>query len=151
MLETFRPAPLWRHVLAMLYDSLLVVALVAVVNTVALGVVVAVSSGRQEVLNPHLVQALTALTITGFFCLFWCKNGQTLGMQAWRIKLVSLDGQTPTLGRALLRCVGAALSMVCLGLGYLWRLVDRDQRTWHDRLSRTQLILLPHEQRGAQP
>ena len=127
----------------MVYDTFLVIALVAVVNATALAVVVRITSGQQEVLGAHLVQLLTALSIIGFFTLFWIKNGQTLGMQAWRVKLVDFHGNTPSVGKSIVRCCAAFLSAACLGLGYLWCLVDRNNRYWHDYLSRTELILLP--------
>lgn len=142
---------LLRRLAAMLYDSLLVVALVAVVNAVALLVVVRVTQGEQEVLPAYLVQLLTLLSVAGFFCLFWLKNGQTLGMQAWRIKLVDFQGGPPSFGKVLRRCGGAFLSLSCLGLGYLWCLVDRNNRYWHDYLSHTELILLPKTSRSKKP
>lgn len=150
MTDTPIPASpsLLRRVAAMLYDSFLVVALVAAVNAIALGVQVKLSGGQQQVLNPHLVQVLTTLSIVGFFCIFWLKNGQTLGMQAWRIKLVDFQGETPSLAKAVVRCIGAVLSIACLGLGYLWCLVDRNKRYWHDYLSRTELILLPKREKN---
>jgi len=137
---------LLRRLVAMLYDSLLVVALVFVVNALALGVASRVTG--QQVLDPILVQALTLCSIAGFFTLFWISNGQTLGMQAWRIKLVGFDGNPPTIARALVRCLGAFLSAACLGLGFLWCLVDRNNRYWHDYLSRTELILLPKREKA---
>jgi uncharacterized RDD family membrane protein YckC len=153
MTDTQIPASpsLLRRLAAMLYDSFLVVALVAVVNAIALGIAVKLSAGQKEVLDPQLVQLLTTLSVAGFFCVFWCKNGQTLGMQAWRIKLVDFDGQTPNFAKAVVRCIGASLSLLCLGLGYLWCLVDRNKRYWHDYLSRTELVLLPKRQKNPTP
>ena len=142
------PSPsLLRHLVSMVYDGLLVIALIFVVNGIALGATVQLSGGEQEVLNPHLGQALFVLCLVGFYSAFWLKSGQTLGMQAWRIKLVAIDGGKPTPGQALLRCAGAALSAACLGLGYLWKLVDRNNRYWHDYLSGTELVLLPKSSR----
>jgi uncharacterized RDD family membrane protein YckC len=141
--ETTSSPSLARRLAAMVYDTFLVIALVAVVNAIALAVVVRVTSGEQEVVNAHLVQLLTAFSIIGFFSLFWLKSGQTLGMQAWRIQLVDFEGNPPSAGKAVLRCCGALVSAACLGLGYLWCLVDRNNRYWHDYLSRTELILLP--------
>ncbi len=138
------PSPsLLRHLTAMLYDSLLVIAVVLVVFALALGAVVQLSGGEQEVVGPRLGLALIVLSVYGFFCAFWLKDGQTLGMQAWRIKLVRDDGGKVGPGAALRRCVGATLSAACLGLGYLWKLVDRNGRYWHDHLSGTRLVLLP--------
>jgi len=143
--ETNLSPSLPRRLTAMLYDALLVVALIAVVNAIALGIVVRVTAGEQQVLHPQLVQLLSAVSVIGFFSVFWLHGGQTLGMQAWRIKLVDFQGRPPTAGKALLRCLGAFLSATCLGLGYLWCLVDHNNRYWHDYLSRTQLILLPKQ------
>jgi uncharacterized RDD family membrane protein YckC len=153
MTDSLKSAPpsLLRRFAAMLYDSFLIVALVAVVNATALAILVKTSSGAQQVLNPHLVQVLTISSIAGFFCLFWLKSGQTLGMQAWRIKLVGFDGEPPSLAKALLRCMGAVLSFLCLGLGYWWCLIDRNKRYWHDYLSRTELVLLPKSQKPTTP
>lgn len=137
-----KPSPsLLRRLVAMVYDALLVVALVFVVNGIALAV--ASQALQKEVLDPVTVQALTALSVASFFSLFWITNGQTLGMQAWRIKLVDFEGNKPGIIQSLLRCLGACLSAGCLGLGYLWCIVDRHKRYWHDYISRTELILLP--------
>jgi uncharacterized RDD family membrane protein YckC len=39
--------------------------------------------------------------------------------------------------------------LLCLGLGFLWVLYDRDKLAWHDRLSGTRLVRLPKEQKIA--
>jgi uncharacterized RDD family membrane protein YckC len=98
-------------------------------------------------LHPQLVQAIAWCSGALFFVGFWVKGGQTLGMQAWRIKLVTQDGGDVSPARALLRALLATLSAACLGLGYAWSLVDRDKRYWHDMLSGTRLILLPKASR----
>ena len=58
---------LLRRLTAILYDALLVLALVAVVNGLALGAVVTATDGEQQVLNAHLAQLLTTLSIVLFF------------------------------------------------------------------------------------
>lgn len=147
-IHSTRPS-LVRRLTAMLYDLLLVVAVVAAVFALALLFQVAVAGSASHTLHPQLAQGLVVGSVYGFFVVFWLRSGQTLGMQAWRIKLVRFDGGRPRLGQALLRCVGATLSAGCLGLGYLWCLVDRHGRCWHDYLSRTELVLLPRTSREA--
>ena len=141
-----RPA-LPRRLVAMLYDILLVLPLVMVSVAVVMGLRSLLGFGPSAEgivrLNAHLVQLIALLTVMAFFSWFWLKNGQTLGMQAWRIKLVGFNGQAPSAGQVILRCLGAALSAACLGLGFLWCLVDRNRRYWHDYLSSTELVLLP--------
>ncbi len=147
----FDSPSLLRRLTAMLYDTLLVLALIAIVNGLALGVLVKATGGEQQILSAEMTQIVTTLSVVFFFSIFWVKNGQTLGMQTWRIKLVDFEGRPPTFGKSLLRCLGASLSAACLGLGYLWCLVDRKHRYWHDYISGTQLVLLPKREKLAEP
>ena len=143
------PAPaLPRRLLAMLYDTLLVLPLVMLGVALALALyaaLVKMTGGvvDPDALSPLLRQLIILATLIGFFSIFWLKSGQTLGMQAWRIKLVTSKGDPLTLRHTVLRCLGAMVSAGCLGLGYLWCLVDRRRRYWHDYLSGTELVLLP--------
>jgi uncharacterized RDD family membrane protein YckC len=75
-----------------------------------------------------------------FFTGFWWRGGQTLGMRAWRLKVVRMDGSPLRWSDALKRHLAALLSCLTLGLGFLWVLVDSDGLAWHDRLSATRLI-----------
>ena len=99
-------------------------------------------------LDANFVRLVALFTAMLFFGWFWLKNGQTLGMQAWRLKLVGFDGGQPTAGHIVIRCLGATLSAACFGLGYLWCLVDSRGRYWHDYLSRTELVLLPKQKKS---
>lgn len=133
----------------MLYDTLLLIPLLMLSVALALGLQHWSGRADGEELAGWIVQSLAALCCVGFFAGFWLKGGQTLGMQAWRIKLAPLPGKELSVARAVTRCAAALLSLACLGMGYLWCLVDRRQRTWHDYLSGTQLVLLPkHKKRG---
>ena len=53
--ENTKPPSLLRRLTAILYDSLLVLALVAVVNALALGIVVKASGDDKQLLGAHLV------------------------------------------------------------------------------------------------
>lgn len=139
---------LLRRLAAILYDCFLVLPLIMVSVAAALAAGQTLGSAPPDSLAPAwLVQIIVLLCSAGFFILFWKKNGQTLGMQAWRIKLIAMPGKELTLGRALLRYAAAILSAVCLGLGYLWCVVDPEKRSWHDHLSGTQLVLLPKKKK----
>ena len=78
------------------------------------------------------------LTLFTFYAWFWNKSGQTLGMRVWKIRIVSESGGNPDWATCYLRLVSALLSLLCLGLGYWWRLFK--PYTWHDRLSKTSII-----------
>jgi uncharacterized RDD family membrane protein YckC len=49
------------------------------------------------------------------------------------------DGARITWAQALIRYLTAYLSWLALGLGFWWSLWDKDRKTWHDRLSGTEL------------
>lgn len=49
------------------------------------------------------MQAIGFLSFGIYFVWLWSHGGQTLPMQTWRIRLVGIDGQPPSVGRALAR------------------------------------------------
>ena len=131
------PASLFKQFAAMLYDSLLIFAVLFAATALAL-----LFNQGQAIESSPLFNLYLILTLFTFYAWFWHKSGQTLGMRAWRIMLVDNDGGPVGLRQALLRLASAALSWIALGLGFLWSLLDRDRLAWHDRLSRTRLVLL---------
>lgn len=74
-----------------------------------------------------------------FYGWFWTHHGQTLGMRAWKIRVVRADGAPLSWRDALKRYFAAWLAALPAGLGYWWALLDSDAQCWHDRLSRTRL------------
>ena len=70
----------------------------------------------------------------------WRYVGMTVGMRAWKIRLVSPDGVFISWPRCLLRYIVGLISLAVFGLGILWALVDKKKRGWHDLAARTLLI-----------
>jgi uncharacterized RDD family membrane protein YckC len=70
----------------------------------------------------------------------WRYGGMTMGMRAWRLKLVSADDRLISWPRCLLRFLVGLVSLCPFGLGILWALVDSQKRGWHDLAARTLLI-----------
>jgi uncharacterized RDD family membrane protein YckC len=111
---------------------------------------------------------VTYLALVGFFGLFWRQKGQTLGMQAWRVKLVSrLDNARVPWTHVFIR-IGTAAAPVILsllpflyfninnasvmiyviaasiaGMGFFWRWGNTERLYLHDQLSSTELRLAP--------
>jgi uncharacterized RDD family membrane protein YckC len=85
---------------------------------------------------------LIALAVA-YYGLFWTRRGQTLGMASWRLRVEREDGSLLGWRDTVIRLAAAALSLLPAGLGLLWLLFDRDRRAWHDRLSRTRVVVLP--------
>lgn len=70
----------------------------------------------------------------------WRYKGMTLGMRAWRLRLLSTDGTAISWPRCLLRFFTAIVSIAVFGLGILWALLDRQKRGWHDIAANTLLV-----------
>lgn len=139
------PPGLPRRLGAMFYDSLLLLALLMMLSYPY----VWLTGGDKPGLIVRTLYQLYLLVICFFYYAgFWVRGGQTLGLRTWRMKLVSNDGGQITWAMALKRFVYALLSLICLGLGFLWVLHDRDKLAWHDRWSGTKLIQLPKNQKA---
>jgi uncharacterized RDD family membrane protein YckC len=138
-------APLWRRLAALLYDAFLILAISMVYGALAVLLYVLITGDRGEANTPMFDSPWFPLgwvaIIVGFYCFFWRRGGQTLGMRAWRIQLQNQEGGHPSIKQCLLRCAVAPISLGLAGLGYWWVWVDRRGLSWHDRLSRTQVIL----------
>lgn len=134
--------PLLRRVAAMIYDGLL---LFAVLMLIALPFI-AIRGGEAVEPRTDLFYRLSlAAVIYIFFVGFWARSGRTLGMQSWRLQLETNDGEHPSLAAASLRFFAALLSWVPVGLGFLWSLWDKDNLTWHDRISKTRIVYYPKD------
>ena len=133
------PASLWRRLAAMSYDGLLAIALWFLIEMIAVGI-----NHGQAITASQIpfVQTAVFISLFIFFAWFWMHGGQTLGMRAWRLHLVSQTDKPIRLPQCLLRFLVAFISAGCLGLGFLWMLWDKDKLTWHDRYSMTRVIYI---------
>jgi uncharacterized RDD family membrane protein YckC len=162
LITTDTPCPLWRRLLALVYDLLIVLAIVMVV-----GLLCQLATGGQLIRTgatavvPVWYQALQGAVVAAYFIGSWRRGGQTLGMRPWRIRLTRGDGGTPTLQQVLIRVLVAAAPLVLLLLEpviglratlWTWLLVwagwfavaafDPRRRALHDIAAGTEIRLL---------
>jgi uncharacterized RDD family membrane protein YckC len=78
-----------------------------------------------------------------YFCGSWAHGGQTVGMRAWRIRVVRDDGGALGWGRAAARFAAGCIAALPAGLGLWWGVFDRRRRGWHDRWTRTLAVRSP--------
>ena len=132
------PAGFLKCSAALLYDLILLAATLFAATALLL-----IFRGGQA-FAPHDPVYTISLVITStfFFGWFWTHGGQTLGMKAWKIRLVTLDGGTPGWGHVAVRSLYAMIGMALFGGGYLWMLIDPKHRSWQDIASRTRVIRL---------
>lgn len=157
----------------MLYDSLLVMGVLAlssgllVVPFTGKALLIPAELGGWA----YALRVVQVLLIVLFFGYFWTQRGQTIGMLAWRLRIARNDGRLPSWPDALkrqavlgvlllpfflgnwlvwgdwsdrsLRSVAIYASLAPLAACYLWIWIDRERRSWHDRISGTRLWLAP--------
>ena len=131
-----------HHLGAILYDLLLLLALLMVATTL---VIVPLSlHGEQVSVGENILFRLYLVLVgSGYYLWFWTHGGQTVGMKTWRFRIADELGNTPGYGRALWRLLLALLCNAPCMAGFLWRLVDSQGRTLYDRLAGTSLKRVP--------
>ncbi|WP_299186084.1 RDD family protein [uncultured Psychrobacter sp.] len=107
------------RVIAILYDGMLILALLFLVGTMltVIGTLLTMETGTQSeeaqslpswyqnvIMTPSFI-----LTLVAFYGVFWRRGGQTLGMQTWRLKTVNNAGHLLTWGQSFKRILAAAL------------------------------------------
>jgi uncharacterized RDD family membrane protein YckC len=157
--------PLRRRLGSLLYEVLVIVALVLPVVVVFTTVTFALPHLPRQ--RPILL-ALCLLAVGSYFAYCW-RNGQTLAMRAWRIRVQDDQGRPPTLARALLRfaCawlwvlppfavlgsahpnvpdvsstlgLDAAATLAWVALWALLSFLHPERQFWHDALAGTRLV-----------
>ena len=172
--ETSLPtAGVLRRLAALVYDAFLLFGLLVA----PLFIFTAIRSPKVDLQNgsvthdlpsiaPQPVMLLYMILVSAsFYCYFWRRNGQTLGMQAWRIRVDAEDEGCATLRQVwsdnqliradaekgtraswrqcLIRSAVGFVSLLCVGLGYWWIWIDKNRCSWHDRASNTRVVVLP--------
>ena len=126
---------LLRRLAAVAYDAFLLFALLFVATALLLPF-----SGGQAIPSSNGLYPLYLLAVSYlYFTWCWTHGGQTIGMRAWHIRVRAARGEPVAWKEATIRYLAALLSWAACGAGFLWSAVDRERRTWHDRLSRTML------------
>ena len=148
-------AGLARRLAAMFYDSLLNIALLMVTTGVYMMISKKIigdtlykemNESGATIGDPILTLVVFA-TLFVFYGYFWTKTGQTLGMQVWHLRVQTKDSKRISWAQAFRRFVGAFISISIFGLGYLWLLIDKNNRTLQCYLSSTQVVRIPKREK----
>ena len=105
------PAGLLRRLAALLYDALLVIA-VLFIAALPLPLVEEPVRALWWARTLEQLYLLTAWFL--FFGWFWTHGGQTVGKKAWRMELLRLNGDKPSWWDALIRFVAVSYTHLTL-------------------------------------
>jgi uncharacterized RDD family membrane protein YckC len=105
-----------------------------VLDGIILGVISVI---LQLVLKGGAGSALSILVGLAYFTYFVGRErGQTPGMSALGIRVISFDGSGSIgYGRAFIRWIGGYISAIVIFIGFLWMLWDKEKQCWHDKLA----------------
>ena len=165
MSETvFLAASLWRRMAAMVYDGLLMFAVLIVVGATTLPLTNGLGVSRDNIFLKLYIFGAIYL----FLGWFWTHGGQTLGMRAWKIRLLQSDG-SPVSWRLALFYYLVSLPMwgfllftiffnagvipapamlaqtphwVLDSLALMWFVIDHLPRNWRERVASLRMVLV---------
>ena len=159
-------ATLKRRFAALMYEGLLVVAIVLATNFALLPFVTPHRTGTPEILVVPALPERVALfwlvfaVLAAYFVWCWSNGRRTLPMKTWRLRLTTQSGAMLTPKIALLRylacwigpalAVAAYVALARIGYGahaawlvafnFLWAFIDRDRQFLHDRIAGTRIV-----------
>ncbi len=135
--ETYPNAGMLRRFAAMLYDGFLIVAIWMTSTTL----LVALATEGAEI-NGIWFQLFLYMELAAFYVYFWRATGQTLGMQVWKIRTLSNEGELLGYRECAVRFLMATLSVLGAGLGFVWMYFNKERLTLHDLLSNSHVVYL---------
>ncbi len=125
---------------AFIYDLLIIAALSMVLSAVYLAI--AGEAFHERTLALTLFQLNWVTMISAYYVISWRRVGQTIGMRAWRIKVVSNHNTSLTWQDCWKRLGAAMINLIIFNLGWLGYLLPA-RKSLTDYLSHTRIERLP--------
>lgn len=138
-------AGFWRRVAAALVDQMFFFAVTALLLYFVKGPAYlrALMFADDELMQAGIAELLVEQLVPAIITIgMWLRFGATPGKFLFGCRVV--DAQTRgslTLRQSVLRYVGYFLSLLPLGLGFLWVAIDKRRQGFHDKLAHTQVII----------
>ncbi len=132
-----RYAGFWIRVAATFIDVILLIIVYFIIGALISGLLGVILGDESNIIGVFTYLFAILLDI-GYFVVYQQKYGQTIGKKALKIKVVTLEGKTPTMFAFFLReIIGKNLSAVILYIGYLMILWDAKKQGLHDKIANT--------------
>src|SRR5262249_47653840 len=94
---------------------------------------------QQTKLVLQLATMMLAIVWFTYQYVFLVYTGSTPGIRISRLALTRFEGGAVSRNLRRWRVFASFLSLISLGLGYVWCFFDEDQLSWHDRITKTHL------------
>jgi uncharacterized RDD family membrane protein YckC len=152
---------LGRRMASFVYEGMLLFGIGLIPGAIG-ALFFALTGHRHPLQSDAALRVITLAIYAVYFTWFWSARGQTLPMQTWHIKVVTIAGKPLSQSRALLRFIASCawfapatliahangwtrwqgLAAIGIGvLGYtLLALLQPQRQFWHDVICRTRLI-----------
>ncbi|MFZ5495327.1 MAG: RDD family protein [Verrucomicrobiota bacterium] len=78
-----------------------------------------------------------------YHVVMWATKGTTIGGIICGLKVVRVDDRPLDWGVAVVRALGAFLSLALAGLGFIWVAFDDEKQSWHDKIAGTTIVKVP--------
>jgi uncharacterized RDD family membrane protein YckC len=127
-----------RRLLALLYDSILIIG---IYMSYVILVTYLNGSALESQIEILFLQFSFIIFIFLFYCYFWkFNNGQTLGMQVWKIKLVSSGNEEININKMVLRCALSMIFSLVFLSNFIFIIFNKERKTLGDYFSKTKLL-----------
>jgi uncharacterized RDD family membrane protein YckC len=83
------------------------------------------------------------LILAAYGAVMWKHRGTTVGGSICHLKVVRLDDRPLDWTAAIVRALGCFLSLVVVGLGFIWVAFDQEKQSWHDKIAGTVVVEVP--------
>lgn len=114
-----------------------------VLDVILIGVICSFLSGIFP-RGSHVQIHADMLPVLAFYgALMWKLKGTTIGGIVFGLKVVRLDGRELDWGIAIVRALGCFVSLIVIGLGFIWVAIDGEKQSWHDKIAGTTVVRVP--------
>jgi uncharacterized RDD family membrane protein YckC len=91
----------------------------------------------------HFKWSLCLLLLAAYGAVMWKLRGTTVGGSIFHLKVVRLDDRPMDWTAAIVRALSCFLSLIVIGLGFIWVAFDDEKQSWHDKIAGTVVVKVP--------
>jgi uncharacterized RDD family membrane protein YckC len=86
---------------------------------------------------------LFLVSLATYGAIMWKLKGTTVGGIVCNLKVIRVDGRPMDWPTSVIRALGCFLSLIVVGLGFIWIAFDEGRQSWHDKIAGTAVVRSP--------